>query len=110
MVSGKMMIDLDDIVDRLLDDHSAKYKGVILYGAGGNFCAGGDLKMTKQKHNSEIGNAMAMYMGHVLDKFKNLPMITVAYIDGSGNYRKIIMVSSTLPYNIYIYIYIMVSF
>lgn len=106
MVPGKMMNDLDEIVDRLLDDYSAEYKGVILYGADGNFCAGGDLKMTKQKNSSEIANAMATYMGHVLDKFKNLPMVTVAYIDGSGNYEKIIMVLSALPYNIYI----MVSF
>lgn len=83
-VLGKMMIDLDEIVDKL-DSYSAEYKGVILYGADGNFCAGGDLKMTKQTHNPDIGYAMATYMGHVLEKFKSLPMITVAYIDGSGN-------------------------
>ncbi|VVC30838.1 Crotonase superfamily,ClpP/crotonase-like domain [Cinara cedri] len=82
-INGKMMIDLNDIIDKL-EDHMAEYKGVILYGANGNFCAGGDLKLTKKMHNPDIGYAMSTYIGYVLEKFRNLPMITVAYIDGSG--------------------------
>lgn len=78
-----MMTDLDEIVDKL--DQWTEGKGVILYGADGNFCSGGDLNFAKQINNPELGYAMAVYMNHVLEKFKNLLMITVAYIEGTGN-------------------------
>ncbi|XP_025408031.1 ethylmalonyl-CoA decarboxylase-like isoform X2 [Sipha flava] len=81
-LNGKMMLDLEKIVNKL--DQQIECKGVILYGADGNFCSGGDLNMMKQMNNPEMGYAMATYMNNILDKFKKLPMITVAFIEGSG--------------------------
>lgn len=78
-----MMADLENIVNKL--DQQLECKGVILYGANGNFCSGGDLNMVKRMNNPEMGYAMAIYMGYILEKLKNLPMITVAFIEGSGN-------------------------
>lgn len=78
-----MMRDLEEVVNRL--DQRADCKGVILHGADGNFCSGGDTNVARQMMNPEIGYAMAIYMNHILEKFKNLPMITVAFIEGSGN-------------------------
>lgn len=78
------MVDLDEIVDKL--ERWTEGKGVILYGAAENFCSGGDLNFANQINNPELGYAMSTYMNHVLEKFKKLPMITVAYIEGTGNY------------------------
>jgi len=79
-----MMFDLDEVLDEL--DQWTEYKGAILYGAGENFCAGGDLNMAKRISTPDLGNALATYMSHVLEKLQNLPVITVAYIEGSGNF------------------------
>jgi len=78
-----MMSDLDEITDKLYQ--WTECKGAILYGTNGNFCSGGDLKLAKKMNNPLNGYAMSVYMGHILDKFKKLPIITVAYIDGTGN-------------------------
>jgi len=78
-----MMFNLDEIVDEL--DQWTECKGAILYGKGGNFCSGGDLNMVKRMANPELGNAMAIYMNHTLEKLRKLPVITVAYIEGSGD-------------------------
>ncbi|XP_022174078.1 ethylmalonyl-CoA decarboxylase-like [Myzus persicae] len=81
-ISVKMMSDLDEITDKLYQ--WTECKGAIVYGTGGNFCSGGDLKMAKKMNNEKNGYAMSVYMGHILDKFKKLPIISVAYIDGTG--------------------------
>lgn len=78
-----MMFDLDKVIDEL--DQWIECKGAILYGANGNFCSGGDLKSAKRMNSPSNGYAMTIYMGHILDKLKKLPIITVAYIDGTGN-------------------------
>jgi len=77
------MSDLNEITDKLYQ--WTECKGAILYGTDGNFCSGGDLKLAKEMNNPSNGYAMSVYMGHILDKFKKLPIITVAYIDGTGN-------------------------
>jgi len=77
------MSDLDQITDKLYQ--WTECKGAILYGADGNFCSGGDLKLAKQMNNSTNGYAMSVYMGNILDKFKKLPIITAAFINGTGN-------------------------
>jgi len=78
-----MMMDLEKVVDKL--DQWTEGKGVILHGTDGNFCSGGDLNITKHIGTSEIGYAISTYMNHILEKFRKLPMISVAYIDGTGN-------------------------
>lgn len=77
-----MMMDLEEIVEKL--DQWVEGKGVILHGANGNFCSGGDLNFAKKINNPELGYAMATYMNYILEKFRKLNMITVAYIDGTG--------------------------
>ncbi|XP_060847194.1 ethylmalonyl-CoA decarboxylase-like isoform X3 [Rhopalosiphum padi] len=72
----------DEITEKL--SQWTDCKGAIMYGADGNFCSGGDLKMAKKINNAFYGYAMSIYVGHILDKFKKLPIITVAYIDGTG--------------------------
>lgn len=80
------MFELEEIINKL-EDFQIECKGVILYGADGNFCSGGDLNMARKMNNAEMGFAMATYMNHILEKFKRLPLITVAYIEGFGNYN-----------------------
>lgn len=79
---AKMMIELDEIVNKL--DQWIDCKGVILHGADGNFCSGGDLNLAKRLNNPERAYAMATFMNNVLEKLRKLPMITVAYIEGTG--------------------------
>lgn len=81
-INVKMMLDLDEVTDKL--SQWTECKGAIMYGADGNFCSGGDLKLAKKMNKTLNAYAMAIYMGYVLDKFKKLPIITVAYIDGTG--------------------------
>ncbi|KAL5237905.1 hypothetical protein ACI65C_005315 [Semiaphis heraclei] len=81
-ISVKMMADLDEVTDKLYQ--WTECKGAILYGSDGNFCSGGDLKLAKKMNNSTFGYAMSVYFGNILDKFKKLPIITAAFIDGSG--------------------------
>ncbi|KAE9544038.1 hypothetical protein AGLY_001727 [Aphis glycines] len=81
-INVKMMSDLEEITEKL--SQWTDCKGAIVYGAGGNFCSGGDLNMAKKINNSYYGYAMNIYIGHILDKFKRLPIITVAYIEGAG--------------------------
>jgi len=77
------MSDLDKITEKL--EQWTECKGAIMYGIDGNFCSGGDLKLEKKMNNPSNGYAMTIYMSHILDKLKKLPIITVAYIDGYGN-------------------------
>ncbi|XP_050438836.1 ethylmalonyl-CoA decarboxylase-like isoform X2 [Adelges cooleyi] len=81
-ISGKMMVDLEGIVDEL--EQWGKCKGALLHGADGNFCSGGDLNMARKANNPESGYAMSTYMHAILNRFQMLPFITVAYIDGIG--------------------------
>ncbi|VVC33982.1 ClpP/crotonase-like domain,Insect odorant-binding protein A10/Ejaculatory bulb-specific protein 3 [Cinara cedri] len=95
MIQGSMMIDLGKIVDKL-DDYSADYKGIILYGSNGNVCSGSDMKIKKEMHNPVMGYAMSTYMEYVLNKFRSLPMTTIAYIDGSA-YKPLGTAKSSQP-------------
>lgn len=78
-----MMIELDEIVNKL--DQWIDCKGVIIHGADGNFCSGGDLNLARRLNNPEKAYAMATFMNNVLEKLRSLSMITVAYIEGTGN-------------------------
>ncbi|KAE9544036.1 hypothetical protein AGLY_001725 [Aphis glycines] len=81
-INVKMISDLEEITEKLTQWTNCK--GAILYGANGNFCSGGDLNIAKTINNPFSGYAMNIYIGHVIDKFKRLPIITVAYIEGTG--------------------------
>lgn len=83
-----MMSDLEEITEKL--SQWTDCKGAIVYGADGNFCSGGDLSMAKKINNPLSGYAMNIYIGHVINKFKRLPIITVAYIEGAGSIIKLL--------------------
>uniref|UniRef100_A0A1B6C159 Enoyl-CoA hydratase n=1 Tax=Clastoptera arizonana TaxID=38151 RepID=A0A1B6C159_9HEMI len=81
-ISGKMMVELESVIEKL--EKWKKGKGVLIYGADNNFCSGGDLDFARKTSSSEGGFKMATFMQHVLGKLQDLPVITVAFIEGSG--------------------------
>ena len=76
------MAELRDVVDDL-----AKWdlgKGLLLHGAGGTFCSGGNLKFMKRILNPVDGYRMSRFMSCTLNHLHNLPLISVALIEGSA--------------------------
>ncbi|CAL1532160.1 unnamed protein product [Lymnaea stagnalis] len=77
-MTGKMMVDLADCVSELTKwSHG---KGLILKGQGGNFCTGGDLTFVKKALH--YGGEMAAYQHDTLTRLLNLPLISVALVQG----------------------------
>lgn len=76
------MVDLADAVGTL--ESWSTGRGLILYGHGHNFCSGGDLNMARKFSNPDDGFRMAVFMQKVLDQLENLPLISVALIEGMG--------------------------
>ncbi|KAG3205450.1 hypothetical protein PC128_g1439 [Phytophthora cactorum] len=85
-LSGKMMAELADIVALLENpDVHGKLNAVVLRGTGGWFCAGADLKVAQQELTSpEAGAAMGALMIDTLTKFRRLPLVSVACIEGGA--------------------------
>lgn len=81
-VQGKMMVELADAVDTL--ESWSTGKGLIIYGHEHNFCSGGDLNMARMFANPDDGFRMAVFMQKVLNQLENLPLISVALIEGVG--------------------------
>ncbi|KAK3089096.1 hypothetical protein FSP39_000721 [Pinctada imbricata] len=79
-MSGKMMCDLADVVTELESWSSGK--GVIVHGAGRTFCSGGDLNFVKQIFSHEEGLEMSEFMHNVMTRLYNLPLISVALLEG----------------------------
>ena len=74
------MVDLSDCVKRLEDWNNGK--DLILCGEGGNFCSGGDLTfVTKALH---LGREMSTFMHDTTTRLHNLPLISVALIQGKS--------------------------
>lgn len=85
-LSGKMMAELANIVTRLEDPlvHSS-LNTVILKGTGGWFCAGADLRVAqKQLMSNEAGTAMGALMIDTLTRFRRLPLVSFAIIEGGA--------------------------
>ncbi|KAE9193260.1 hypothetical protein PF004_g21062 [Phytophthora fragariae] len=85
-LSGKMMAQLADIVKLLEDpDVHCKLNAVVVRGTGGWFCAGADLRVARQELNSrEAGAAMGALMVDTLTRFRRLPLVSVAVIEGGA--------------------------
>lgn len=79
-----MIIDLHDAVEEL--EKWNEGKGVILKGAGGNFCSGGDLNFARATGTPEEGFMMSTFMQDTLNRFQRLPLISVALVEGAGNF------------------------
>ncbi|KAG1697500.1 hypothetical protein DVH05_015948 [Phytophthora capsici] len=85
-LSGKMMAQLSDAV-ALLENPKVhdKLNAVVLRGTGGWFCAGADLRVARQELNSpEAGAAMGALMVDTLTRFRRLPLVSVAVIEGGA--------------------------
>ncbi|XP_049834069.1 ethylmalonyl-CoA decarboxylase-like [Schistocerca gregaria] len=80
--SGKMMVELHNAVTEI--EKWKTGKGLILYGAEGHFCSGGDLSFARENCNPHAGFQMATIMTNTLHRLHNLPIMTVAVIEGAG--------------------------
>ena len=85
-LSGKMMAELADAVAVLEDPEvHNKLNVVVLRGTDHWFCAGADLKVAQQDMTSpEAGAAMSQLMTDTLTRFRRLPLISVACIEGGA--------------------------
>src|SRR4051812_46667711 len=83
-----MMLELEDAFGRIRDDQSCRV--LVLRGAGGHFCAGGDLEamadMPPRPTNGATDPLIAAYrqFGDALLALNNLPQATVAIVEGSA--------------------------
>lgn len=77
-MTGKMMVDMADCVSEL--EQWKEGKGIVLCGAGGNLCSGGDLTFVRRALH--YGSEMAAYQHDTLTRLLNLPMISVALVQG----------------------------
>ncbi|KAF4321619.1 hypothetical protein BBO99_00000740 [Phytophthora kernoviae] len=85
-LSGKMMAELADIVALLEDPEvHGKLNAVVLRGTEGWFCAGADLRVAQQElASSEAGAAMGALMIDTLTRFRRLPLVSIACIEGGA--------------------------
>ncbi|CAG8492205.1 17090_t:CDS:2, partial [Acaulospora morrowiae] len=90
-LSGRMMAQLADLVDRLerivKGETSVREEeelvALILTGSGNTFCSGFDLSVAKEHIlTSENGAKMSSLMQDTLFRFSQLPLISVAAIEG----------------------------
>ena len=55
-------------------------KGLVLVGASGNFCSGGDLTFVRKALH--YGEEMAAFQHDTLTRLLNLPLVSVALLQG----------------------------
>jgi ethylmalonyl-CoA/methylmalonyl-CoA decarboxylase len=78
--SGKMMVDFADAVSEL--ENWQEGRGVIVRGAGGTFCSGGDLNLMKNILTPSKGGDLSRFMQDTLMRLFCLPLVTVAFVEG----------------------------
>jgi enoyl-CoA hydratase/carnithine racemase len=57
-------------------------RAVILTGAGGHFCAGGDVKTMRKRHTAAEGRERVELLNRAVLRLANFPLPTVAMVDG----------------------------
>ncbi|KAK8760834.1 hypothetical protein V5799_027896 [Amblyomma americanum] len=77
---GEMMIQLHDVVAELRTWKEGK--GLVFHSGEGVFCSGGDLDMMKALNTPELGAQMGGIMHSALMGLRDLPLISVALIQG----------------------------
>ncbi|OQR96310.1 hypothetical protein ACHHYP_16095 [Achlya hypogyna] len=83
-LSGKMMAELADVVTTL-ESHGNALSAVVLRGADGHFCAGADIRVAKAHLSSPEGGAlMSRVMTSTLTRLRQLPLISVAIVEGAA--------------------------
>ena len=69
-----------DIVSVL--EQREELRAIVLYGADGAFCSGGDLYELHDAQSQEDGRRLAEIMGDALERWAALPCVTIAAIEG----------------------------
>lgn len=72
------MVDMADRISQV--ENWPHGKGLILMGTGGNFCSGGDLTFVRKALH--YGAEMAAFQHDTLTRLLNLPLISVALLQG----------------------------
>ena len=85
-INSVMAREFSELVDYLADTPTLRV--VTLRGAGGHFCAGGDVK-ERRSMADETGGVQAIKqrnsdVGHMFLRFARLPQITIALVEGSA--------------------------
>ena len=86
-MNNQMNQELHDLTDFLATSRSIRV--VILQGAGGNFCAGGDIKERKEQTDSSVSGfdpakARNIKSGQLFKKFWTLPQTLIVVVEGSA--------------------------
>lgn len=84
-LNDAMLIELEQLITRLEGD--ASVRTLILRGAGGHFCAGGDIRERREQTTGSVpGTDIAMERniraGRMFLRLANLPQTTVAVVEG----------------------------
>jgi 2-(1,2-epoxy-1,2-dihydrophenyl)acetyl-CoA isomerase len=75
-----MRNELNGALDEIEADRDARV--VILTGAGGHFCAGGDVKTMSRRHTATEGRARLHLLNRFVIRLFNFPKPTIAMVDG----------------------------
>ena len=74
-------------------------RGISIRGAGGAFCAGGDLKdfkkLFKDEKNLEAARSLSMNAGEFFEIIQNLPQVVVTLVDGAAFARGLGIISAS---------------
>eukprot|EP01029_Cantina_marsupialis_P013042 TRINITY_DN289333_c0_g2_i1.p2 TRINITY_DN289333_c0_g2~~TRINITY_DN289333_c0_g2_i1.p2 ORF type:complete len:155 (+),score=31.35 TRINITY_DN289333_c0_g2_i1:1279-1743(+) len=82
-MTGKMMAEMLDVVRELESWETGTT--AILKGAGNCFCSGADLNLMRGiLKTPEAASMMSRYMHNVMNRFRNLPLITCSAIESFG--------------------------
>ncbi|WP_169569881.1 enoyl-CoA hydratase/isomerase family protein [Sneathiella limimaris] len=86
-INSEMGAEFSAVVDWLADNSDVRV--VVLRGAGGHFCAGGDIKERKSMAVTETSGedplmARNRQAGLAFNKFENLPQTTISVVEGSA--------------------------
>uniref|UniRef100_A0A915B1V8 Ethylmalonyl-CoA decarboxylase n=2 Tax=Parascaris TaxID=6254 RepID=A0A915B1V8_PARUN len=79
-LTGRMFVQLSDILDELEEWKAGRV--VIVEGAKGSFCSGGDLHMMRKISNPFDGHTMNIFVGDILRRLRSTEVITVARVEG----------------------------
>ncbi len=84
-LSTEMRLGLSSALSTVKDEAGESIKAVILTGAGGAFCAGGDVKGMGNRSVGGVGQRNRMRMGHHgIDDILNIEIPVISLVDGAA--------------------------
>jgi len=85
-LTGEMVTELSEVLDDIQEDRTIRT--LILRGAGGFFCAGGDIKGFKRIFQDDFSSEQVAVenrsVGHFLTRFNQLPQTVVMLVEGAA--------------------------